>query len=209
MTAWDDGIVGVHREIAADPARMLHVLAGPGTGKTFAMIRRVARLLAEGAIPDRILAVSFTRTAARDLREQLTKLTDSGANEVRASTLHSLCFSILSSQQAFEHTNRVPRPLLSYEVDCLEEDLKKAFGGKKAIRRLLAAYGAAWARLQRDEPGHAPSDADKAFEAALLSWLRFHEAMLIGELIPITLERFWFMSLHSLRTRSSACIRRV
>lgn len=187
MPLWNDGLAGVHLEIASDQGTVLHVLAGPGTGKTFAMIRRVARLLSLGVAPDSILAVSFTRTAALDLREQLLSLVAPGASDVRASTLHSLCFGILSSQQAFSHTNRVPRPLLSYEIDCLEEDMKSAFGGKKAVRKLLKAYEAAWARLQQDTPGYAPSPTDQAFEASLVSWLRFHEAMLIGELVPLTL----------------------
>jgi DNA helicase-2/ATP-dependent DNA helicase PcrA len=187
MAPWDDGLVGVHRDIAANPAPALHVLAGPGTGKTFAMMRRIARLLEEGAPPAQILAVSFTRTAARDLSEQLQDLGVPGADAVRASTLHSLCFQVLNREEAFPFTNRVPRPLMSYEIGCLEEDLAGAFGGKRETRRLLAAYEAAWARLQRDEPGHAPTAEDQAFETALLSWLRFHSAMLIGELVPLTL----------------------
>ena len=155
--AWDDGITGTHRDIAANPARVIHVLAGPGTGKTFAMMRRIARLLQDRVTPGRILAVSFTRTAARDLREQLSGLGVPGADDVRAATLHSLCASILSSQQAFAFNQRTPRPLMSFEIDCLEDDLAGSFGGKKATRRLLAAYEAAWARLQRDTPGHAPT----------------------------------------------------
>lgn len=65
--AWNDGIGGVHAEIAAELRSPVHVLAGPGTGKTTAMMRRVARLLEAGANPKGILAVTFTRTAARDL----------------------------------------------------------------------------------------------------------------------------------------------
>jgi superfamily I DNA/RNA helicase len=76
---------------------------------------------------------------------------------------------------------------MSFEIACLEDDLAGSFGGKKATRRFLEAYEAAWARLQRDTPGHAPTAADQAFETALLSWLRFHAAMLIGELVPLTL----------------------
>jgi DNA helicase II / ATP-dependent DNA helicase PcrA len=187
MTAWDDGLAGAHRDIAANPGRVLHVLAGPGTGKTFAMMRRIARLLHNGVVPQRILAVTFTRTAARDLREQLSGLNVPGTDEVRATTLHSLCFSILSSQEAFAFNERTPRPLMSFEIDCLENDLAGSFAGKRATRRLLQAYEAAWARLQRDTPGHAPTPLDQAFETALLSWLRFHAAMLIGELVPLTL----------------------
>ncbi len=76
---------------------------------------------------------------------------------------------------------------MSFEIDCLEDDLAHSFGGKKTTRRLLEAYEAAWARLQRDTPGHAPTPLDQAFETALLAWLRFNEAMLIGELVPLTL----------------------
>jgi len=187
MTPWDDGLAGAHRDIAANPGRLLHVLAGPGTGKTYAMMRRIARLLQDRVIPRRILALTFTRTAARDLREQLSGLDVPGTDEVRATTLHSLCFSILSSEEAFAFNQRTPRPLMSFEIDCLEEDLAGSFDGKKATRRLLQAYEAAWARLQRDIPGHASTPLDQAFETALLSWLRFHAAMLIGELVPLTL----------------------
>lgn len=188
MATWNVDLKGIHKEVAADSAPLVHVLAGPGTGKTFAMIRRVARLLEEGIPPERILVVSFTRTAARDLREQLAKLGAPGADNVRASTLHSLCFSILGTQQAFDFTKRSPRPLLSFEIDCLETDLADLFGGKRSTRKLLAAYEAAWARLQHEDPGHAKSAEDQKFENELTSWLRFYQAMLIGELVPLTLD---------------------
>src|SRR6266850_8140272 len=140
--AWDSGLEGVHRSVAADAGVSLHVLAGPGTGKTFAMMRRVARLLETGVTPERILAVSFTRTAARDLREQLTTLGVAGSDGVRATTLHSLCFSVLGKQEVFEVTHRSPRPLLAFERDCLEADLAHLFGGLRSTRQLLAAYEA-------------------------------------------------------------------
>lgn len=187
MAIWDQGLQGVHLDIARDPGAKLYVLAGPGTGKTFAMMRRVARLLEEGVDPARMLVCSFTRTAARDLREQLESLAVPGADQVKAQTLHSLCFSILASEQAFAFTNRTARPLMSYEQQCLVTDLAGLHGGKRAVKRLVAAYEAAWARLQRDEPGFAQSAQDQAFERDLIAWLRFYEAMLIGELVPLTI----------------------
>lgn len=72
---WDDGLVGAAREIASVNHSPLRVLAGPGTGKTFALMRRVARLLQEGANPNRMLVCTFTRTAARDLRSELINIT--------------------------------------------------------------------------------------------------------------------------------------
>lgn len=184
---WSDGINGVHKAIAGEPASLVHVLAGPGTGKTFAMMRRIARLLEEGTAPERILAVSFTRTAARDLESQLLGLGIEGANKVQASTLHSLCFGVLASEAVFAVTGRTPRPLMSFEVDQLVNDLAGQFGGKKAVNRLLEAYDAAWARQQNELAGGPQTSEDLRFEASLLDWLRYHRAILIGELIPVTL----------------------
>lgn len=186
MPAWNDNLTGVHLEIAAETGTPIHVLAGPGTGKTFAMMRRVARLLEQGADPKEILTLSFTRTAASDLQSQLAKLGTNGAAKVRASTLHSLCFSLLSQAAVFPLTGRVPRPLLSYEVRYLELDMD-SFGGLKAVRKLVEAYEAAWARLQTDSPGGPSAQIDVAFHAAVLQWLTYNRAMLIGELVPLTI----------------------
>jgi DNA helicase-2/ATP-dependent DNA helicase PcrA len=94
--AWDTGLYGVHLAIARYPGTPLRVVAGPGTGKTFALMRRVARLLEEGVQPERILAVTFTRTAASDLVEKLAALGADGAENVAAKTLRSVSFGMLS-----------------------------------------------------------------------------------------------------------------
>jgi DNA helicase II / ATP-dependent DNA helicase PcrA len=47
--AWDDGLIGAARNIAGTKNTPLRVMAAPGTGKSFAMKRRVARLLEGGA----------------------------------------------------------------------------------------------------------------------------------------------------------------
>jgi DNA helicase II / ATP-dependent DNA helicase PcrA len=63
-------------------------------------------------------------------------------------------------------------------------DLSNDFGNKRARRKRIRAYEAAWARLQHEEPGHAVDAEDQAFEGDLVAWLRFHQGMLIGEIIP-------------------------
>ncbi len=185
---WDDDITGVHFDIAAEERSPIHVLAGPGTGKTFAMMRRIARLLESGVDPQRILAVTFTRTAARDLREQLESLRVTGAEAVSATTLHSLCFSALSREAVFSVIRRIARPLLSFEEKQMIKDLAQGFGGIRNVKQLLEAYEAAWARMQHEEAGQPQSVQDIEFNAGLIDWLRYHRAMLIGELVPISLE---------------------
>jgi DNA helicase-2/ATP-dependent DNA helicase PcrA len=69
--AWSDNLTPgtPSHSIAASLNRQIRVVAGPGTGKSFAMKRRVARLLETGVAPENILAVTFTRVAAEDLRQ--------------------------------------------------------------------------------------------------------------------------------------------
>jgi superfamily I DNA/RNA helicase len=172
-------------------------MAGPGTGKSFAMTRRVARLLEGGANARRMLAVTFTRTAAAGLVNDLLNLGVPNSENVRAGTLHAFCFWLLSSQAVFEYLGRKARPLatfttygvMRFEGSCLIKDvgLNNAFGPARDCTKRARAFEAAWARLQSDEPGWPEDPVDKQFQAALLSWLKFHNAMLIGELVPESL----------------------
>ncbi len=65
VMAWSDNLEkGTPAfEIASSGNPMVRVVAGPGTGKSFAMKRRVARLLEDGVDSQTILPVTFTRIA--------------------------------------------------------------------------------------------------------------------------------------------------
>jgi DNA helicase II / ATP-dependent DNA helicase PcrA len=171
-------------DIAASVNPRIRVVAGPGTGKSFAMKRRVARLLEEDVEPDSILPVTFTRVAAEDLHRELVGMGVPGCDALNGVTLHSLSLKMLMRNHVLEVTGRTARPLNEFEVEALVCDLMEAHGGKRAVGRLRKAYEAAWARLQHQQPGYAQSPGDAAFAVDLRAWMIFHEAMLIGELIP-------------------------
>lgn len=170
--------------IAASANHRIRVVAGPGTGKSFAMKRRVARLLEAGIDARRILPVTFTRVAAEDLHRELVGMGVENCDRLKGTTLHSLALRILMRNHVLGATGRVPRPLNEFEIKPLEADLADAHGGVKEVRKKIKAYEAAWARLQYDEPGFVLSPEDAAFARDLLLWLVFHRAMLIGEVIP-------------------------
>jgi len=186
MPKWNQNIDGNHLRIASHQGSSMRVLAGPGTGKSYALQRKVMRLLEEGEDPSRILVVTFTNVAADALKKDLAAVQTPGAENVRARTLHSLCFEILRRQQVLEITNRTPRPLMDFEANFLLEDLKGGFNGKMNTEKLLLAYESAFARQQQDTPGVIQSVDDARFKDRLLRWLSIHRAMLIGELVPIT-----------------------
>lgn len=185
---WDDGLEGTALEIARNDERILRVIAGPGTGKTFSLMRRLARRLEEGENPSEILLVTFTRVAAQDLAKAIDELEIEGADQIEKGTLHAFCNSILNLNQVNQLTNRNPRMLLEFEKKFLLQDLPSEDFGKLAEREeRLKAFEAAWARRQDEDPGWPSSQIEQQFSTALVNWLRFHRAMLIGELIPRTL----------------------
>lgn len=189
MASWDEGIEGPHLEIARSEAQRIGVLAGPGTGKTsFGLMRRVARLLSAGVDGKRILLISFTRVAAADLRDKVAALEGDSASEVRATTLHSYCLGLLQRDAVLTITQRTPRILLAHEADLMLRDIGGNYGNIYERRDRLRAFEAGWARAIDDHPGLASLPEDRAFEAAVLSWLREHRCILIGEVVPIAFD---------------------
>ena len=56
---------------AARPDRSVWVSANAGTGKTRVLVDRIARLLLSGARPEKILCLTFTKTGAAEMAENL------------------------------------------------------------------------------------------------------------------------------------------
>ncbi|MBI5369134.1 MAG: ATP-dependent helicase, partial [Planctomycetes bacterium] len=79
------------RRAAESAAGPLLILAGPGTGKTRTLTHRIAGLVAErGAPAASLLAITFTRRAADEMRERLARLLGPAAAAVSVLTFHAL-----------------------------------------------------------------------------------------------------------------------
>ncbi len=198
--SWDDGLIGPSRDIASSEDKLIRVMAGPGTGKSYALRKRVQKLLEEGVQPDKILAVTFTRNAAQDFKCELSKIQVEGAEQINSTTLHSFSFKMLTSNSVFEFNNRKPRLLLGnskikdkFEFAPLVYDLieliPKEYNYKitKTLKK-LKEFEASWATLQHHVPGWPENEIDRVFNRLITEWLTFHEAMIIGEVISLYID---------------------
>ena len=77
--------------LACDPARSVVVEACAGAGKTWMLVSRILRALLEGARPQDIVAITFTRKAAGEMRERLGEWLDEFAHADAAALLMAHC----------------------------------------------------------------------------------------------------------------------
>lgn len=102
------GLSDEQRQVVLAPPGPLLVLAGAGSGKTRALTHRVAYLLRQGVSPDRVLLVTFTNHAARQMLVRLRGQTQKGSlDSMWVGTFHGL--SLRALRQYGQHLGLSPR----------------------------------------------------------------------------------------------------
>jgi len=73
----------------------LLVLAGPGTGKTTTLVEAIVHRIESGTHPDRILALTFSRKAAEQLRDRVAARVGRTMSTSIGSTFHSFAYGLI------------------------------------------------------------------------------------------------------------------
>lgn len=115
------------------------LLAGPGTGKTFTVIHRIEKMLADGVEPSSILCLTFSDAAASEMRQRLIKKMGVVASAVDIYTYHSFCNDLIKTYpDKFEMTSGVKlitdAEKISIMKECIDDANLKFFVPSRADR---------------------------------------------------------------------------
>lgn len=139
------------REAINSTNGLVLITAGPGTGKTFTLVKRAVYLIQEcGVKPEQIMMATFTEKAAKEL---ITRITNELAkrdvsvnvNEMYIGTFHSLCLRIIKENLEFTRLKRNYRLLDTFDQKYLVFRNYYKFKNIDGIDELLSR-GGTWKR---------------------------------------------------------------
>ncbi len=192
----DDIKTTIHGDATSDQIEAIdhigshaRLLAGPGTGKTKTLTRRVLSLILQHNVdPESILLLTFTRLAAAQLKDEIKKVLEPlGKTIPQVSTLHSFAL-----RQILHNSSRIdtlPRPIRIAddweERYIIQEDLKKVLSLKEIgdVQNLINQLSTDWETLRIDEIGWEQQFPNPAFLGAWRSHKDQYGETLRAELV--------------------------
>ncbi len=115
------------------------VLAGPGSGKTFVIVRRLLHLIVDLEVdPASILVITFTKAAAIEMQQRFMKLSNSAYPEVGFGTFHSIFYQIIRGASPKDHTLEIASESFKYK---LLKDIIETAAGRQIISKEEALEG--------------------------------------------------------------------
>ena len=139
------------REAINSTNGLVLITAGPGTGKTFTLVKRAVYLIQEcGVKPEQIMMATFTEKAAKELITRITNELAKGdisvnVNEMYIGTFHSLCLRIIKENLEFTRLKRNYRLLDTFDQKYLVFRNYYKFKNIDGVDELLSR-GGTWKR---------------------------------------------------------------
>lgn len=182
-----------HQLVAAQAvAPQIRLVAGPGTGKTGVIEKRVAWLLSQGVVPENLYVISFTRATCAELQQRIARACAgqpyaTAAARVKVSTMHSLALRILRRANLLTSYPTSPIMLDDWEQEeVYDRELFVMLGcTKNRAAEIRMAHDAQWQTLSPQAINQAsitPAEM-QGFNAFHSSRTNLYSCVLPGEVI--------------------------
>jgi DNA helicase II / ATP-dependent DNA helicase PcrA len=179
-------------QAARDPATHVRLVAGPGTGKSRTVEKRVCHALEAGAAPENVFVISFTRATCLELRDRIDNFLAGGpymapAARINISTMHALALRLLRRANLLTQYPADPRVLDRWEqknIYDLELAGELRCNGTRA-KEIRQAHDTRWQTLDPASINQARvTDAERAgFNAFHSTRTNLYSCVLPGEVI--------------------------
>ena len=172
-----EGLNDRQRDAVLAPDGPTLVLSGAGSGKTQTLTRRIAYLLEKGVHPSRILAVTFTNKAAREMKERIEGLVGEAGSKIWIGTFHSICLRMLRSNP--DKIGAYRRGFTIYDDQDTQrviKDILKRDGNKleaRAVRGCISGF-----KTKLWSPNQALIEAENGFEKAVAEIYKEYQSIL-------------------------------
>lgn len=198
-----EGLNEPQREAVTTSEGAVLILAGPGSGKTRVITHRIAYLVREKAIsPWRILAVTFTNKAAREMRERLERLIGlNESKEMSIGTFHAICARVLRMEADYLGPLGLNRSFVIFDTDdqasLIKQAVKELNLDEKQYRPATLSSLISRAKNDMQNPDQMAEQATKYIEEVAARVYKQYQRLLhanngvdFDDLLMIT-ERLW------------------
>lgn len=177
---------------ARDNATQVRLVAGPGTGKSHTIEKRVADLLTNGVLPRNLYVISFTRATCEELSHRIVGFCtnmacQNSAQGVRVSTMHALALRILRRANLLSSYPSTPIMLDTWEQKTVYDgELASALGcSRTRTEEIRLAHDAQWQTLNPQSINQAQISQSEivGFNAFHAARTNLYSCVLPGEVI--------------------------
>lgn len=177
---------------ARDKAPQVRLVAGPGTGKSHTIEKRIADLLTNEATPGNVYVISFTRATCAELTARIQSFCSSlpcanAATQVRVSTMHSLALRVLRRANLLTSYPSTPIILDNWEqANVYDREFASSLGCTPSrASEIRLAHDAQWQTLNPQYVNQAqitPAEV-QGFNAFHSARTNLYSCVLPGEVI--------------------------
>lgn len=178
--AFDPNLLNSEQRRAVEhPGGPILIFAGAGSGKTRVITARIARLIQEGVEPSRIIAVTFTNKAAREMRERIEGMVGTKAKPLWMGTFHSMSAKLLRIDG---EAIGIERNFVIYDdsdqLTLIKDILRDLNLDEKAINPRSVLHGISQAKEKLMTPSMAEAEATGYFERTVAEvYMRYQKRL--------------------------------